>query len=194
MATAYQRRTAARRATSGIDRLASEFDKRMRELSGQQAESFGAYTRQVAETMAPYEQQMDQYRTTLLPEYEKQRQSYQQSLEAFQAQLEEIKKNPTVTKTEQVEMPRGGIAGFLGRTKTVTQEYQEPRPVPTFEQVAPVAPAIPEAPKIGEFETAGFEQKRKQLQSDLQRELGERRGAKLAAVQRRPRGGLMQGA
>jgi hypothetical protein len=194
MATAYQRKTAARRATSGIDRLASEFDKRMRELSGQQAESFGAYTRQVAETMAPYEQRMDQYRTTLLPEYEKQRQSYQQSLEAFQAQLEEIKKNPTVTKTEQVEMPRGGLAGFLGRTKTVTQEYQDPRPVPTFEQVAPVAPAIPEAPKIGEFETAGFEQKRKQLQSDLQRELGERRGARMAAVQRRPRGGLMQGA
>jgi hypothetical protein len=166
----------------------------MRELSGQQAESFGAYTRQVAETMAPYEQQMDQYRTTLLPEYEKQRQSYQQSLEAFQAQLEEIKKNPTVTKTEQVEMPRGGLAGLFGRKKTVTQEYQEPREVPTFEQVAPVAPAIPEAPKIGEFETAGFEQKRKQLQSDLQRELGERRGARMAAVQRRPRGGLMQGA
>ena len=194
MATAYQRKTAARRATSGIDRLASEFDKRMRELSGQQAESFGAYTRQVAETMAPYEQQMEQYRTNLLPEYEKQRQSYQQSLEAFQAQLEEIKKNPTVTKTEQVEMPRGGLAGLFGRKKTVTQEYQEPREVPKFEQVAPVAPAIPEAPKIGEFETAGFEQKRKQLQSDLQRELGERRGARMAAVQRRPRGGLMQGA
>lgn len=194
MATLYQRKTAARRATSGIDRLAAEFDKRMRELSGQQAESFGAYTRQVAETMAPYEQQMEQYRTTLLPEYEKQRQSYQQSLEAFQAQLEEIKKNPTVTKTEQIKVPRGGLAGMFGRTKTVTQEYQEPRPVPTFEQLAPVAPAIPEAPKIGEFETAGFEQKRKQLQSDLQRELGERRGAKLAAVQRRSRGGLMQGA
>jgi hypothetical protein len=194
MATAYQRKITMRRATGGIDRLASEFDKRMRELSGQQAADFGAYTRQVAETMAPYEQQMEQYRTTLLPEYERQRQSYQQSLQDFQAQLEELKRNPTITKTEQVEVPRGGLAGLLGRKKTITQEYQEPRPVPTFEQVAPVAPAMPEAPKIGEFETAGFEQRRKQLQSDLQRELGERRGARMAAVQRRPRGGLMQGA
>jgi hypothetical protein len=100
----------------------------MRELSGQQAESFGAYTRQVAETMAPYEQQMDQYRTTLLPEYEKQRQSYQQSLEAFQAQLEEIKKNPTVTKTEQVEMPRGGLAGVFGRSRRNTKNLGKCRP------------------------------------------------------------------
>jgi hypothetical protein len=95
---------------------------------------------------------------------------------------------------ELVEYPRGGLAGAFGGTNKYWEPYEEPRPVPTFEQVAPVAPAIPEAPKIGEFETAGFEQKRKQLQSDLQRELGERRGARMAAVQRRPRGGLMQGA
>lgn len=208
MATAYQRKTAARRATSGIDRLASEFDKRMRELSGQQAESFGAYTRQVAETMAPYEQQMEQYRTTLLPEYERQVKSYKDALEKFKLDVEDIKKNPFELvpdtginpgfEADRAEIDRLVRERIAKEGLQVTGQQQQlrsqERAIPKLEQVAPVAPAIPEAPKIGEFETAGFEQKRKQLQSDLQRELGERRGAKLAAVQRRPRGGLMQGA
>jgi hypothetical protein len=194
MATLYQRRTAARRATSGIDRLAKEFERRMQELSGQEAARFGEYTQQVADTMRPYEQQMEEYRTTLLPEYERQVKSYKDALTKFEAEVEDVRQNPFTTELVRVPYTKavGGTIRAVNPTVEIEQEVE--RPMPQFTAQAPVLPAQPAAPEIAAFDTGETAQQRKQLQSDLQRELGERRGAKLAAVQRRPRGGLMQGA
>lgn len=201
MATRYQQRMAARRMTSDVERLSKQFEKEVLGLQERQAQAFVEYQRAGAERMAPFEAEMEAYRTTLLPEYERQRTDYQQALEAYQAQLEDLRANPTITKTEQVTVPRGGLAalspfkkGALGRTKTVTETYEEPRPVPTFERQAPVAPAPPSAPALEPFQTESFKKEAEQLQSNLQRELAERRGGRLAAVRRTPRTGLMSGA
>jgi hypothetical protein len=48
-----------------------------------------------------------------------------------------------------------------------------------------VAPAAPTAPQLPEFDQEKFEQQRAQLQTSYQREVGERKGARLAAVSRR---------
>lgn len=63
-----------------------------------------------------------------------------------------------------------------------------------FTEAPPEAPTAPTAPDIADFDSAPFEQRRAQLQSELNRELGERRSAKLAAVSRRGTRPLLQGA
>ena len=201
MATLYQKRTGQTRAGRDFTRLQAEFQKQMLEMNERQAKAFSDYTKQTSATMAPYEVAMEQYRSTLLPEYERQTKAYQADLASYEAQLADLKANPTITRTEQVQVPRGGIAaispwkkGPLGRTKTITETYEEPRPVPTFEKTAPTMPAAPQAPSIGEFDTSEFKAQSEQLQARLQRELGERRGARLAATRRQPRQGLMSGA
>lgn len=52
----------------------------------------------------------------------------------------------------------------------------------------------PTAPKIEAFDTSAFETERKGLEAGLQRELGERRAARLAAVSRRGSRPMLQGA
>lgn len=193
MATSFQQKMATRRMTSDVERLAKQFEKQMLDLQERQAQAFTGYQQSAAEQLKPYEAEVSAYRTQLLPEYERQRTDYQKALEAYQAQLKDLEQNPMETKTEQVTVPRAGLAGLLGQKKTITQEFQEPRPVPTFDRQMPVAPAAPAAPTLEPFQTAGFKKEAEQLQSTLQRELAERRGGRLAAVRRTPRAGLMSG-
>jgi hypothetical protein len=56
-----------------------------------------------------------------------------------------------------------------------------------FRETAPVAPEVPMAPQIQEFDQSSFDQRRAQLQEGFQREVAERRGARLSAVRRRNR-------
>lgn len=82
-----------------------------------------------------------------------------------------------------------------GRLSVITgiSGVNRERAVPTFTEKAPEAPVAPTAPQIEEFDTQPFEAKRGQLESDLKRELGERRGARLSAVSRKTTRPLMQG-
>lgn len=191
MATSYQQRLATRRITGDVERLSKQFEKEVMSLQERQAKAFGEYTKTTAERMAPFEAAAEQYRTNLLPEYERQRADYQKALEAYQAQLEDLRVNPTETTVEQFTVPRAGLAGLLGQKKTITQEVQTPRAVPKFETQAPTAPETPVAPQMEPFQTAGFKQEAERLQSNLQRDLAERRSGRLAAVRRTPRAGLM---
>lgn len=194
--TQAQMRMLQRRRTTDIDRLAQQYKRNVESLTGEYQTSFGQYQQRVTDQMQPFEEQMAKYKAADMPAYEAAKAQYQQQLDAYNAQLEALKASPTVTKTGtyQEKVPRWGLFGLAGyETKTRSYQYEEPNPVPTFDAKMPEAPAAPEAPTIEKFDSSQFEQRRTQLQSDLQRELGERRASRLTAVSRRAARPLMQG-
>lgn len=67
------------------------------------------------------------------------------------------------------------------------------RAVPTFTEKAPEAPVAPTAPQIDEFDTTQFDARRAQLETGFQRELGERKGARMTAVSRKTARPLLGG-
>ncbi len=192
MATALspQQRRMLQRRTSGIDQLAKQFQKQVAAVTGEQEQAFAKYQADVAEQMAPFESAFAQYQTKDFPAYEAATEAYKSRLKAYEEQLAEIRANPTVkaigTYTER--KPRFGLFGLAGyETKTRTYEYDEPRPLPSFTEAAPAAPAAPTRPEIAAFSDEPFQARRAVLEQGLQRELGERRSARLAAVSRRGR-------
>ena len=62
-----------------------------------------------------------------------------------------------------------------------------------FAEKAPKAPSAPTKPEIAEFDQSTFEAKSKELGQTYQREVGERKSARLAAVSRSSRRPLLQG-
>lgn len=96
------------------------------------------------------------------------------------------------------ELPEGySVKRVPGGKSGMTYEVYKPKergPVPTFNESAPKAPAAPQAPEIAGFDSAKFEQAKVQLQTDYQRETGERKDARLAAVGRKASRPLLQGA
>jgi len=96
-----------------------------------------------------------------------------------------------------LDMPYGahyidvGTAITDKKKKEVTWRFEKPF-TETFTEQAPTAPsafteAAPVAPVIEKFDEASFANKREQLQSDLTREVGERKASRLNTVQRRSR-------
>lgn len=193
-----------------IARLQSEFEKQMLELNERQSKAFAEYTKQTGATMAPYEAQMASYTGTLLPEYERQVKDYNIALKAYQDQVAaELAKpvdydQPTqyrvIPNQQQVgESNPFMFGGFMnapimaGPTEGTTFEAVPIFDVPKFTKTAPVMPEAPKAPTLAAFDTAQYQTEASQLQERLQRQLGERRGARLAATRRQPRSGLMAG-
>lgn len=192
MATAFTptERMRLARKTSSIDQLSKQFRQQVAALTGEQEKAFSTYQAGVTEKMAPFESALAQYQTKDFPAYEAATEAYKGRLKAYEAQLAEIRANPTVkaigTYTEKV--PRWGLFGLAGYTnETRTYEYDEPRPLPTFTEKAPEAPAAPARPEIAAFSDEPFQARRAELEQGLKRELGERRSARLAAVSRRSR-------
>lgn len=206
MATRVPRTRAAR----DITRLQTEFEKQMREMNERQAKAFSEYTAATSATMAPYEAQMASYTGTLLPEYERQVKDYNEALKAYQEQVKaELAKPVDYSAPTQYRMaqaqPQVGesnpfmFGGFVnapimgGPTEGMAIEEVPIFDVPKFTRTAPVMPEAPTAPTVQAFDTSKFEEESAQLQERLQREIGARRGARLAAVRRQPRSGLMAG-
>ena len=194
--TQAQMRMLQRRRTTDIDRLAKQYKKNVESLTGEYQTSFGQYQQRVNEQMQPFEEQMAKFKAAEMPAYKAAKAQYQQQLDAYNAQLEALAADPVVKKigTYKEKVPRWGLFGLAGYvTKTRTYEYEEAKPVPTFDAKMPEAPVAPTTPTIEKFDSSQFEQRRTQLQSDLQRELGERRASRLTAVSRRAARPLMQG-
>lgn len=223
MATQYQKRMMLRK-NSDLTRLAEQFKKNIETSTGEYESAFAAYQKNVAEQMAPYEAASKQYKEIQMPAYESAKAAYEQKLNKFNAQLEELERNPTQPKEsfKVVQAYPGGVwslqptgvndvifitdAALFDRVKK--GEYtksggssikrgdviytQESKPVPTFSEKAPSAPQAPQVPKIVGFDETQFEQKRGQLQQEFQREVGERKGARLAVVGRKGARPLMQ--
>lgn len=188
---------ALRRKTGGIDRLATQFRKDIEALTGRQESSLAAYQAGVREQLKPFEAAKATYETMTFPAYEAQMAAYNARLKTYENELAAVKASPTVTKTGIIEekVPRWGLFGLAGyETKRTPYTYEEPKPLPTFTEKKPTAPEAPTAPTIAAFDTSQFETERKGLEAGLQRELGERRAARLAAVSRRGSRPMLQGA
>jgi hypothetical protein len=220
--TQSQMRMLQRRRTSDVDRLAQQYKKNVEALTGDFESSFAQFQKQRAETMAPYEAELEKYKTQIYPDYEKQVEGYRQRLDAYNALIQDIEKNPSeMTNIKGVARGRSGMTyniggreyreadlpeGYFlenvvvgkgsnrGRTYDITEKRLfKTRDIPTFSEKAPVAPDAPQAPQAAEFDTAQFEQRRTGLESEYKRELGERRSGRLAAVSRRTRRPMLQG-
>ena len=100
-------------------------------------------------------------------------------------------------KRQGVDIPSGASYFDIGtaltdkKKKEVVYKFELPF-TEKFTEQAPTAPsafteAAPVAPVIEKFDEASFANKREQLQSDLTREVGERKASRLNTVQRRSR-------
>jgi hypothetical protein len=195
------------RKTSSIDQLSKQFRQQVAALTGEQEKAFTSYQAGVAEKMAPFESALSQYQTKDFPAYEAAAAGYQQRLDAYAAALRDIQANPTETVQAISARPAGrigfvyqfpgGISGSAsdlsrqgyelagqGPSATITRERTAPA---KFTEAAPTAPTAPTRPEIAAFSDEPFQARRAKLEQGLQRELGERRSARLTAVSRRGR-------
>lgn len=177
------------RRTGGLDRLAAEYQKQVAGMTDEYAKSFSEYQKRVSEQMSPFEASMAQYREVATPQYQAQVADYNAKLEAYQRQLAELEKDPVAARTERVMVGRN----LFGRKKYQDITFYEPKEVPTFSEKAPTAPDIPQAPEIEQFDSAQFEAKRGQLGQNVQREVGERRAARMNVAKRGASRPLLRG-
>ena len=210
MATAFTptERMRLARKTSSIDQLSKQFRQQVATLTGEQEKAFSTYQAGVTAKMAPFETALSQYQTKDFPAYEAAAAGYKSRLDAYTAALRDIQANPTETLQAIRAAPAsrlgfvyefpGGISGTAAdierqgydisgagtSTATITRERAAPA---KFTEAAPTPPAAPTRPTIAAFSDEPFQARRAELEQGLQRELGERRGARLAAVSRRSR-------
>jgi hypothetical protein len=219
--TLYQKRTKVRRM-SDIERLAREYSKNVQAMTGQYEQSYADYQKQVAEKMAPYEAEVKRYQSELMPNYESQVSGYRQRLSEYQTKLEDITKRPydylsPAPRTETTEgygddWRRNTSAYFpsLGKRLKpidlvnmgyeVSQdrygggfgEVRKRRVLEKFTEAAPSAPAAPVRPTVQEFDTSKFAASKEQTEKTFQREVGERKAARLGAVSRRATRPMLQ--
>lgn len=171
------------RRTGGLDRLAGQYKQQVADLTDEYSRTFSAYQRRVGEQMAPFEEAMRQYQEVANPKYQSALSDYNAKLEAYRQQLADLEKDPVVEKEGEMQ-----YRTWYGKTKTEKFTYYEPKEIPTFTATAPTVPDVPMAPQVEQF-TGGeqFEAKRSQLGQTMQREVGERRAARLQATRRTAR-------
>lgn len=216
MATKYQKRMMMRKG-SDLTRLAEQFKKNIETSTGEYESAFSAYQKQREEAMAPYEVASKEYREIQMPAYESAKAAYEEKLKQFNESLsnfqaktkidasnvdvriDPVNFNPfqifTVDgqKIDTRKLPSGySIENAPKGTKGRFYDLYKDNPVPTFSERAPSAPSAPQAPQVAGFDETKFEQKRGQLQQEFQREVGERKGARLAVVGRKGARPLMQ--
>lgn len=216
MATQYQKRMMVRR-TSDLTRLAEQYKQNIEAMTGQYETEFANYQKQRDELMAPYEAAVKKYKEVDMPNYESAAAAYRQRLDEFNQKLSEYEANPE-ERTAVFKIVGGSPAAWQVRNLQTGKVGQLPagalddlmaqglqnedgtlyrvvkKSMPTFNEKAPAAPSAPQAPEIAGFDSAKFEQAKAQLQTDYQRETGERKDARLAAVGRKASRPLLQGA
>lgn len=171
------------RRMGGIDRLAGQYKSQIAALTEDYAQSFRDFQGRVTQQMAPFEAAMRQYQEVANPQYRAALADYNAKLEAYRQQLAELDKDPVIERQAEVT-----TRNWLGRKRTETLTYFEPKPIPTFTERAPTAPDVPNAPQVEQFQGGEqFEQRRSQLGQTMQREMGERRAARLQATRRNTR-------
>lgn len=215
MATQYQKRMMMRKG-SDLTRLAEQFKKNIEASTGEYESAFSAYQKQREEAMAPYEVASKEYREIQMPAYESAKAAYEERLNKFNEALSSFQPKTKVSApfklggdllkgtVEQIwnidggkissnKLPSGySIEVAPKGTKDRFYDLYKDNPVPTFSERAPSAPSAPQAPQVAGFDETQFEQKRGQIQQEFQREVGERKGARLAVVGRKGSRPLMQ--
>ena len=201
----YQMARLARRKSSDLDRLAKSYQEQIGNISGNMQTAFTGYQAKAAETNAPFEAARTNYTETLLPAYDAQKAKYLSNLDAYNATLAEIQKNPTIEKTRMMLVPErtysmvdypGGVQQYQGTTtyKQELQKYYEPRTVPKFTEKAPAMPDIPQAPEIAAFDDTAFKEQLGQAEQSYKGEMGKRKAGRLNASSRKGARPLLSGA
>jgi hypothetical protein len=85
------------------------------------------------------------------------------------------------------QVPTGNMV-----TKVVGQELRKRTPPGEFTEKAPTAPTAPTMPELGTFDSSGFQKRRAEAESAFQREVSERKAARLGAVSRRATRPMLQ--
>jgi hypothetical protein len=176
-------RKVARRGGADITNLAAAYKSQSDALTSQYETEFDKYRQAVAEKMTPFQEALNQYQSVLEPQYQSALSAYNQKLADYQKQLAEISANPV---TERVQREVVGRTWY-GKKEYGNVTYYDPKPIPTFQEKAPDLPAMPVAPEVAAFDTTQIEEKRKQIGTDFQREIGERKAGRIGAVQRKSR-------
>lgn len=123
----YQKRTATRRRTADITRLADQYQRNIEAMTGEYEQAFEQYEAKTAETFKPYEEAVTKYRSETFPAYEAQASQYMQNLQNYQDAIkgfEEYQSSfylPTGSQTPQQFVVRDGKFYFkedFGRSKT----------------------------------------------------------------------------
>lgn len=211
----FMQRRLARRTGSDITRLAQNFTMQTGALADQYQSEFAKYQQMVSAKMAPYQAALKEYQTKVEPAYQRELAAYNEKLDAYQKQLADIAADPVTERVERQVVGRtwygkkkyGNVTYYdpkpipefgtprivrtlirpeleiLGRR--IPAKYKEETVYDPIE--APKAPDIPVAPKIEEFDQSQFDEKAKQIKTEFNREIGERKAARLGAVQRRQR-------
>ena len=212
--TLYQKRTATRRRTADVTRLADQYQRNVEAMTGEYEQAFAQYQAQTQERMAPYEAQVGKY-TESMKTYEQQAAAYKTRLDAYVAGIEDVRANPlqevgsdkyNVSKIIRygtfVHMDGQSYSigdGIADYNLPVDYEFKDnklyrQRPDPgAFTDAVPVAPTVPVAPEVPEFDPGQFDARRVQLETEFKRELGERRSARRRAVSRGGARPLLQG-
>ena len=210
--TEFQKKMAARRGTSSIDKLARQYQEQIKNITGEYETSFADYTKKRAETMAPFESATEQYKKDYAA-YEQNVAGYKGRLESYQTNLENLKKDPTETVSfyyqydprnssfKQLVIPGVGTFGGVANTpmpKGYSMDYgsntlYRAKTLPKFTEAAPTAPTQPTAPDIPEFDVKPFEEKKALAEQTFKRETSERKAARLGAVSRKERRPLLAG-
>jgi len=202
----FQMAKMARRKSSDLERLAKTYQDQVSGISGNMQAAFTGYQAKAAETNAPYEAARTNYTDNLLPAYEAQKAKYLSNLDAYNATLAEIQKNPVTQEKRmnlvpQFNMVRKEYPGGLGvmetevTYKTQEETYFKPRPLPKkFSETAPTAPDIPQAPEIAAFDETEFKQQLGQAEQTYKGEMGKRKAGRLNASSRKAARPLLSGA
>ena len=201
----FQMARLARRKSSDLDRLAKTYQEQIGNISGNMQTAFTGYQAKAAETNAPFEAARANYTETLLPTYEAQKAKYLSNLDAYNATLAEIQKNPVTLEKRMVQVPQqnmvkkeypGGVSAMELETTYNTREetYYKPRAVPKFTEKAPAMPDIPQAPEIVAFDDTEFKQQLGQAEQTYKGEVGKRRAGRLNASSRKGARPLLSGA
>jgi hypothetical protein len=218
--TLYQKRTKVRRM-SDIERLAQQYSKSIASMTGEYEKSYADYQKMVAEQMAPYEFEVKRYQTELMPNYESQVSAYRQRLTDYQTKLADIQKRPydyisPAPRSETTESFgddwRRNFSGYfpqfqkrlkpidlinMGYEVSQNQyggfgEIRKRRTLEKFTEAAPSAPSVPQKPEIAAFDQSKFQASREETQKTFQREVSERKAARLGAVSRRATRPMLQ--
>lgn len=170
------------RRTGGLDRLAGEYRQQVAGMTDEYSKAFAGYQQRVNQQMAPYEEALKQYQGVAQPQYQQAMADYNAKLESYRQQLAELEKNPVEERQGEVS-----YRTWYGRKKTEQFTYFEPKPIPSFTEQMPDIPEAPMAPQVEQFDSSQFEGQRKMASAQLQREIGERRAARLQATRRTAR-------
>lgn len=207
MATQYQKRMMMRK-NSDLTRLAEQFQKEIEKSTGEYESAFTGYQKNITEQLAPYETASKQYKEIQMPAYEASVADYQRRLEEFKTAMSDYESKPKESTGITGSATRSGLAFNIGGKSILERnlpgEYSieqegkkyvlyKDRPMPKAPGNAPSAPSAPQAPQVAGFDETQFEQKRGQIQQEFQREVGERKGARLAVVGRRGSRPLLEG-